>query len=374
MFCRNCGKPVKDGASFCGSCGEPIPKKPETASVPSAPAAPPEPQASAAPPAPPPQNPQPPYQAPQNPQSRFPRQPAQQQYPQGSTPVYAAAQRPPQTNIGLIAIIILLAALVLAAAVLLFIKPGYLLHRGGGNVSSLAEQLETGLTAPAQTETQAGTAGSETSAAETVTQAQTEPPVQEPADESSTEESSDSSSDGSSENRNDSSKPEEARIGGENKPLNDAWAASTSARPSFDEFEWCFGQNGFIYDAPGYAEPITAPDGWIGGWKAMVIYNPTNAAGTFTRELDNIVISVEGTSAELTIDWYLMAADYGESYNEEDMPDTVFYGTATRNGLSVSGAATIQISSFWNDGGKQYAVGTLTTQDGIPAYLAMVRP
>ena len=149
---------------------------------------------------------------------------------------------------------------------------------------------------------------------------------------------------------------------------------STGDRPSFDEFEWCFGQGGLVYEAPAGAEMITEPLGYCGGWKAMVIYNPTNSAGTFMRELDNIDIEVNGDSAVITIDWYLMENDGNERYSEEDMEDSVFFGDVTDSGLYVSGAAEISINSLWRENGRQYALGAIITSDGLPAYLAMVRP
>lgn len=46
----------------------------------------------------------------------------------------------------------------------------------------------------------------------------------------------------------------------------------------------------------------------------------------------------------------------------------------TNTGLSVNGSALINIDSFWHDGEKQYATGTILPQNGVTAYLAMVRP
>lgn len=180
-----------------------------------------------------------------------------------------------------------------------------------------------------------------------------------------------------------SSEPSEPPVESEpeerNAAYEEAMRLSTSARPSFDEFEWCFGQNGLVYTQPEGTEPITDPLGFSGGWKAMVIYNPSNSAGTFIRELDNVDIGINGDTVDLTIDWYLMSVDSSEMTNEEGMPDTMFLGTIpeeyTGGGFrAFNGQRTVNMVYFWREGTSQYALGTLTTEDGLPAYIALTRP
>ena len=69
-----------------------------------------------------------------------------------------------------------------------------------------------------------------------------------------------------------------------------------------------------------------------------------------------------------------MVPDHSEITNEEDMEDTVFTGAVTNTGISANGPALINIDNFWHDNERQYATGTLTPQNGVTAYLAMVRP
>lgn len=362
MFCQNCGQILNDDASFCFSCGKPVRNNPDTGTTPVSPF----PSAPGQPLTPP-----------------VPR------FPQNQTAASAPAQQKPQSNSALIMIIAILTLMVLVSMFLLFIKPGYLRNSKKGNNSIIAEESQTTKrttsrsTAPKTTETTA----SET--AENAETTATDALVMEgdPALRNALQQFA-ALFDGRGEsvpegdvpeteaipNNEEPPPSEESRIGGPNRALDEAWAASTGERPDFSEFEWCFGQFGLVYQPPENADMITDPDGTNGGWKAMIIYNPTNSANTFTRELDNIYISVDGGAVQLTIDWYLMAPDYSEAFNEEDMPDTVFNGTVTSSGIHVTGAADIAIDTFWNSNGKQYAIGILTTQDGIPAYLAMVRP
>ena len=335
MFCRNCGQQINEGASFCSNCGEKIVKS-STQANPSA-----NQQTGS----------QIPPRAVPNPQPQYPQQPYQNpQFRQGAAPAYTAVQ-PPQARSNtalLIVIIVLLLILVLIGGILLFIKPGYLRQNDGGNhglltLNSTAEPAQT-VSVPESEITQ------DASSAATVTQ----PP----------EEGAIVMSD----------YPQDL-IGGNYDPMEEPWALSTSERPRFEEFEWCYGQFGFVRQAPENAALISDVQVYNGGWKAMIIYNPDDPNGIFTRELDNISVSVDQNHAvQLTVDWYLMAPDYSEMTNEEDMADTVFTGAVTNTGISVNGPALINIDNFWHDGERQYATGTITPQNGVTGYLAMVRP
>lgn len=175
-----------------------------------------------------------------------------------------------------------------------------------------------------------------------------------------------------------SQRSEEGPSDGDMAAYNEASYYSTYDRPSFDEFEWCFGQSGFIYDMPSYAAAITDPLGFTGGWKAMVIYNPTNSSGTFTRELDNISIGVYSGACDVTVDWY--AIDYygtGDLEYEDGMDDGLFLGDADSSGIRADytyGGAVLRLYRFWKEDGGQYALGSIDLEDGTSAYVAMKRP
>ena len=112
-----------------------------------------------------------------------------------------------------------------------------------------------------------------------------------------------------------------------------------------------------------------------GGWKALVIYNPTNKAGTYIRELDNFTILIADGKAEVIVDWYLMDIDSGESYSEEDLEDTTFTGQVQDGEIyALAGDAAMTINRFWTDGEKQYATGMIDLGDGTYAYAGLVRP
>lgn len=150
---------------------------------------------------------------------------------------------------------------------------------------------------------------------------------------------------------------------------------STFARPSFSEFEWCYGQNGLVYSPPDDATLITNSYGYSGGWKAMVIYNPTNYSGTYMRELDNVFIEIgtNGGDVAMTIDWYYMSIDSTEDYYEDDMEDSYFSGRISGNGFTATGQATVKMNWFWKTSSNEFALGTIDLSDGTSAYIALYR-
>lgn len=370
MICPKCGKMINDGDTFCAFCGETI----------SAGNAAPQPQ--------PPQQTQfypPPAQ--QNVPYQNPTQQPQQFYPQPPVPVRAN-----RTSPALIVVIILMVILLLAAIFVLFIKPGYLLKsskndsssKGDTSSSAVVSGTDTGAaesSQPVPEQSSSSGAASETSVTTTtapetssVTETTTAPATT-TTQETTTKKTTTTQKQTTTKKQTTTTKAtEDKSTQDKNRIYEEAMSMSTYARPTFDEFWWCYGQNGFIYTPPTGADMINDPLGYSGGWKAMVIYNPSNMAGTYMRELDNIDIGVYSDSCTITIDWYYMEIDSTESYNEEDMADSNFFGYVTNTGLYASGDADISLNYLWKEDGKEYALGTIITSDGLPAYLAMVRP
>lgn len=340
-FCANCGHHVDDGDTFCDNCGARLNDNTAT-------------DASAGSGLPPP-----------------------------PSPAANLSQKTVKSGSKTALAVILSAVSVLAVlGVVLFVAPGFLrtknpppIRDDGGNVSSTTDSAESGRSNNESSDKESSanstddavshdteTSSAETTAPATTTTAETTtaPVTETTAPVTDIEETTTIS-------ENDHSLDEKNAVYAE------ALAFSTDDRPDYSEFEWCFGQGGLVYNVPDNAEMITDPLGYTGGWKAMVIYNPTNSAGTFMRELDNIDIGVYDDTCIITIDWYYMEIDGSESYNEEDVEDSNFSGTATDTGLYASGDAEISINSLWKADGKEYALGALITSDGLPAYLAMVR-
>ncbi len=149
---------------------------------------------------------------------------------------------------------------------------------------------------------------------------------------------------------------------------------STEERPDLEDFLWY--TEDVAYDGvPSDANIIDNIGPLTGGWKALIIYDPNNEYDAGAMEFLNIVLAGTAESLSLTLDWYqIFWANEGESFDETDMEDTVFYGKWENGGLWASGAGTIRLTQFYEKNGIQYAVGTMDTPDGTPALVALVRP
>ncbi len=149
---------------------------------------------------------------------------------------------------------------------------------------------------------------------------------------------------------------------------------STEERPDLEDFLW-YTEDVFYNGVPADANIISSISPLTGSWKAFIIYDPENEFDSNAMEYLNIVIAGTENDLSLTLDWYLIFwSNEGESFDETDMEDTVFNGKWENGGLWASGAGTIRLTQFYEINGKQYAVGTMDTPDGIPAQVALVRP
>jgi hypothetical protein len=157
-------------------------------------------------------------------------------------------------------------------------------------------------------------------------------------------------------------------------PVGTGVSLSTEERPGLEDFLWY--TEDVIYDGvPSDANIIDNIGPLTGGWKALIIYDPNKEYDSGAMEFLNIALAGTAESLSLTLDWYLIFwANDGESFDETDMEDTVFGGKWENGGLWASGAGTIRLTQFYELNGKQYAVGTMDTPDGIPALVALVRP
>ena len=149
---------------------------------------------------------------------------------------------------------------------------------------------------------------------------------------------------------------------------------STEERPDLEDFLWY--TEDVAYDGvPSDANIIDSIDLLTGSWKALIVYDPNNEYDAGAMEFLNIALAGTAESLSLTLDWYqIFWANEGESFDESDMEDSVFLGKWETGGLWASGAGTIRLTQFYEQSGKQYAIGTMDTPDGIPALVALVRP
>jgi hypothetical protein len=149
---------------------------------------------------------------------------------------------------------------------------------------------------------------------------------------------------------------------------------STEKRPDLGDFIW-YSEDVFYNGVPSGVNTIDNIGPLTGSWKAFIIYDPDNTHNSSGMEFLNVAIAGTADNLSLTLDWYqVFWADAGESIDETDMEDSVFNGKWENGGLWASGPGTIRLTQFYEQNGKQYAVGKIDTPDGIPAYIALVRP
>ena len=168
--------------------------------------------------------------------------------------------------------------------------------------------------------------------------------------------------------------PTTTESGGVPSPEETGASLSTEKRPDLEDFLWY--TEDVAYDGvPSDANIIDNIDPLTGGWKAIIIYDPNDEYDAGAMEFLNIALAGTAESLSLTLDWHqIFWANEGESFDETDMEDGVFNGKWENGGLWASGAGTIRLTQFYEQSGKQYAIGTMDTPDGIPALVALVRP
>lgn len=168
--------------------------------------------------------------------------------------------------------------------------------------------------------------------------------------------------------------PATTESGGVPSPEETGASLSTEKRPDLEDFLWY--TEDVSYDGvPSDANIIDNIDPLTGGWKAIIIYDPNDEYDAGAMEFLNIALAGTAESLSLTLDWHqIFWANEGESFDETDMEDGVFNGKWENGGLWASGAGTIRLTQFYEQSGKQYAIGTMDTPDGIPALVALVRP
>jgi hypothetical protein len=168
--------------------------------------------------------------------------------------------------------------------------------------------------------------------------------------------------------------PETVESGDIPAPEETGGSLSTEERPDLEDFLWY--TEDVAYDGvPSDASIIDNISPLTGGWKALIIYDPNNEYDAGAMEFLNVALAGTTESLSLTLDWYqIFWTNEGESFDETDMEDSVFSGKWESGGLWASGAGTIRLTQFYEQSGKQYAIGTMDTPDGIPALVALVRP
>ena len=149
---------------------------------------------------------------------------------------------------------------------------------------------------------------------------------------------------------------------------------STEERPDLGDFLW-YSEDVHHNGIPDEATFIKDFHTITGGWKGFILYDPENTHDMSGMEFLNAQITGTANELLLNLDWYMVYwANEEKSVDETETEDGFYTGKWENGGLTASDEAVILITNFYELYGNQYAVGTIKTLNGIPAFIALVRP
>lgn len=156
-----------------------------------------------------------------------------------------------------------------------------------------------------------------------------------------------------------------------------SWSASFSTRkkPTMEDFKDWFVNGAMKTGMPGGVKPMANLSQITGSWKVFFFIDQRNehdnkgysyATMTFSGSDENIKMELKR--------YYTYLINYKETINDEEGGPERFSGKWRNNELIASGDGSFILEGFWEQDGKQYAVGTFNYQDGVTAAMALVRP
>lgn len=154
-----------------------------------------------------------------------------------------------------------------------------------------------------------------------------------------------------------------------------AASLSTRARPTLADFQGWFINGAMKRGRPAGVKLLSDISEISGSWKAFLFLDPSNKYDCKAHTLGTITI--EGTNERPKFYLKRYSTHFfsdNETLNESDEAPDAFSGRWAAGKLNASGVGSFTITAFWEQDGKQYAIGTFSAQDGIPASMAMVRP
>lgn len=150
---------------------------------------------------------------------------------------------------------------------------------------------------------------------------------------------------------------------------------STKAKPAIADFQGWFINGAMKSGKPDGVNTLSSLSDISGSWKAFLFLDPSNRNGEKAQTF--ATITFDGTNDKIKV--YLKRF-YTHFFNGNEIMDESseapdFFSAKWKSGqLIASGVGSFIISDFWQQGSKQYAIGTFTTQDGISASMGLVRP
>ena len=127
-------------------------------------------------------------------------------------------------------------------------------------------------------------------------------------------------------------------------------------------------------EAPSGVEKLEDFSEVTGGWKGYIIVDPEGEYDSVMEMFLNVQIDGTAEETAMILDWsYIYLGSSGEG-QEDGTPDTGFYGSWADGVLNAEGPGSVTLTDFYYDAGYEYAIGSLTTRNGVPASIVLFRP
>ncbi len=150
---------------------------------------------------------------------------------------------------------------------------------------------------------------------------------------------------------------------------------STQDTPKESDFSGWFINGAARKGMPKNVTAITDLSSVSGSWKALFYQDPDNKYDVKAYGFANVNVSGTKDNLKFGIKRHTIRfLSSGEVINEEGESEDIFMGKWQNGKITASGAGSLSITSFWEQNGKQYAIGTFDSPDGIPVKVGMVRP
>lgn len=319
-FCGNCGNQVQDGLKFCTHCGAPM-------------------------------------EAEQG--QGIPVPNVQQQQPIQPQVQFAGGGMPPQqqkSDKGLIAIVAVAAAAVVLVvlAVILFVYPGVLTKSGDDGAATQDTQVSS---------------SEEKSNEKSEDKKEESSSSSSEGEKSSSKEETSSSQAEAAQKKSSSSSAEKAEAS--TKP--DVSALEPTGQPTRDDFLWL---TTFVNEGVTPSSYVEDTSELVGSWKGYIAGDvTTSTVYDGVERLFNVDITDNNGQMTMTINWYQFVAE--GNIMDDSAGSQTYTATVTDGDTNIffnSGYETVDMYSFFYDGGSERCVGVFTFTDGTKSYFALTRP
>lgn len=150
---------------------------------------------------------------------------------------------------------------------------------------------------------------------------------------------------------------------------------STKAKPKVADFQGWFVDGAMKAGKPNGVKTLSSLSDISGSWKAFLFLDPTNRNGEKAQTFGTVTF--DGTNERIKVylkRYYTHFFNDNENMDESSEAPDFFSARWKAGQLIASGVGSFIITDFWEQDGKQYAIGTFSTQDGITASMGLVRP